>query len=275
MTNSEGSSEAGAVPAQSIVARLRATYGAKAALDRRDSVVSAYLYRPISFYATVPFVRWGWTPNQVTALGVGIAVIGAGLLASGRYDFAVVGSLCCAIQTILDYVDGNIARLRGSSSHIGKFVDGIADTSVNVLIVIAVGIGIYMGGDALVPSGSPVRAAFLLGGALTAILMTLQALLVFRLRAASFEAGWRPESVSDEPGTGRSKVRMERLASTADTILRFEGFAMLVGIVIFALLNVLSLYLVIRFSARAGSLILEGARTFVLARRRLVTARSV
>jgi phosphatidylglycerophosphate synthase len=261
----------------SVVARLRAVYGQKAALDRRDSVVSSHVYRPLSFYVSVPFVRLGWTPNQVTLLGVIVAVGGAALLAQGTYVFALIGSALCALQTILDYVDGNIARLRGITSHLGKFIDGVADTSVHVLIAIAIGVGLFQGEDALLSQLEPeVRSWFLFLGALTALAMTMQAFLVFRLRAACYEAGLPVGSRTGEvesvqwPASG-----FLRLGRRLDGVLRFEAFSMLTAIVLFAAVNLLSVFLIIRFVARTAALAVEIARTTVVARRRLNTARDV
>jgi phosphatidylserine synthase len=240
-------------------------------LDRKDSFISRYVYRPISFYLAVPFVRLGFSANQVTLLGLLIASIGLILLATGNPPVVLAGSILCAIQVLLDYVDGNIARLHGKTSHLGKFLDGIVDTIISVLTPLAVAVGLYSRPDwVMLAVGAQVNLGLiLLAGALTSIAVCLQILFIVRLQAARFELQLQSERSSAQlPITARGpRSGLLRLAvSNLEYGLKTESYFMLTGIVLFAALGMLSVYIVIHWIARSLAFLLEAVRTVAQAR---------
>lgn len=267
----------GVSTAGSVVSALRATYGAKAALDRNDALVSRFVYRPLSFYLSVPFVRLGLSPNQVSFVGFGVSLVGMALLASGDRRAAVWGSALCAFQVLLDYVDGNIARLRASTSHLGKFVDGLVDTVIGTLLPVAVGVGLMKQPDgvllALWPA-APGQAAILLGTVI-AIATSLRSVFVFRLRAARYEAGGQDGAhLARDRGEAPRRSAIQRLALWFEVALRNEMFTMLSAIVLFAWTQTLGAFLLIRALSSALTLAIEALRTWAVARRDLEVYRS-
>ena len=259
---------------RSIVATLKATYGVKATLDRNDSIISRFVYRPLSFYLAIPFVWLGLSPNQVSFIGFAIALAGMTLIATGHPSLALVGTVLTFLQVIVDYVDGNIARLRGISSHLGKFVDGTIDTVVGTLLPVAVGVGLHRQPDSVLLSLWSRDASFaaLMLGTSAGLATCLRSLMIYRLRAARLEAeavaGARPDSAAD------ARSASHRLARYMDIALRTELFAMLGAIVLFAWLQALGLYLILHCGARVCALGFETLRTVVIARRELGASRS-
>jgi CDP-alcohol phosphatidyltransferase len=108
-----------------------------------------HLFRPVSFAATVPFLRLGWTPNQVTCLA-GVSGVGALILfALGNTTTLVAGGIFYFVAILLDHVDGNVARMQDTASYLGKFIDGVKDKAVMGLLPFALAVGLAWQGGAL------------------------------------------------------------------------------------------------------------------------------
>jgi len=64
------------------------------------------------------------TPTIVTILGLLVTIAGAVLIASGRY---VEGAITAAAGSLLDALDGPLARMQGTASTKGAFIDTMSD----------------------------------------------------------------------------------------------------------------------------------------------------
>jgi phosphatidylglycerophosphate synthase len=82
------------------------------------------------------------TPNQITFLSLVFGLLSAWFYVSGRLDALVWGAVFLYGKVFLDNVDGNLARVRGTSSRFGRFLDSLADFLVTVLVYI--GISFYL-----------------------------------------------------------------------------------------------------------------------------------
>lgn len=83
------------------------------------------------------------TPNHVTAcailVGILASAVASGLLgATGWAQFAIAGVLL-EVNSILDSVDGELARLRFQYSKLGQWMDNLSDDVVDNLFVASVG----------------------------------------------------------------------------------------------------------------------------------------
>jgi phosphatidylglycerophosphate synthase len=101
-----------------------------------------YIFRPLSYPATVPFLRLGWSANQVTYLSGITGFAGLAALATGSSLMLLLGSMLLFISILLDHVDGNVARIQDSASYLGKFIDGVKDKFVIGLFPYALAIGV-------------------------------------------------------------------------------------------------------------------------------------
>ena len=82
------------------------------------------------------------TPNQITFLSLLIGLLSAGFYVSGRSDTLLWGAVFLYGKVFLYNVDGNLARVRGTSSRLGRFLDSIVDFFITVLVYI--GISFYL-----------------------------------------------------------------------------------------------------------------------------------
>lgn len=79
------------------------------------------------------------TPNQVTVLAI-VVGLGAALLASrGGYAGLALAGVLLEVNSILDSVDGELARLRFQYSNFGQWLDNVADDLVDNAFIAGVG----------------------------------------------------------------------------------------------------------------------------------------
>jgi CDP-diacylglycerol---glycerol-3-phosphate 3-phosphatidyltransferase len=68
--------------------------------------------------------RAGLTPNALTLIGFAVAVLGAVLLALGLW---LLGGVVATVAAAFDMLDGAVARLTGTTSRLGAFLDSTFD----------------------------------------------------------------------------------------------------------------------------------------------------
>lgn len=100
----------------------------------------AYVLRPTSFLVTWLLPSWV-TANQVTLFSYLVALGSLGFLAAGSSAGFLVGSVLLVLFNLIDCVDGNLARLRGTSDPFGRFLDALAFPAF-ILPYFALGIGL-------------------------------------------------------------------------------------------------------------------------------------
>ena len=82
-----------------------------------------WVARPLAAVVTT-LHRWGVTPNMVTYLGFALTVVTAVVLGSGHF---VWGGVLLLGASLLDLVDGSLARATKQSSTFGAFLDSTLD----------------------------------------------------------------------------------------------------------------------------------------------------
>ncbi len=82
------------------------------------------------------------TPNQITVFSFIVGVLSMGFYVSDRSDSLVWGGIFLYGKVFLDNIDGNLARVRGTSSRFGRFLDSLSDFLVTVMVYI--GISFYL-----------------------------------------------------------------------------------------------------------------------------------
>lgn len=125
-----------------------------------DGLMDTLLNRKLSRPLTRAFLRTPFTPNQVTGLSFLVGLLGAGCFLLGSYGWTLVGALLLQASTVLDCVDGEIARVKMLESPFGEWLDITLDTVVHIAIFIGVGVAVW--------KQVGLAAAPLLGGLLAA-----------------------------------------------------------------------------------------------------------
>ncbi|MGD0231839.1 MAG: CDP-alcohol phosphatidyltransferase family protein [Syntrophorhabdales bacterium] len=126
------------------------TRGAEASLLRAlgvataqtDSLMSRSIHRPISRFISRRLAKTPVTPNGVTLFTLIVGLAGAFFLGTGSYAMQVLGSLLFLASTILDGVDGEVARLTLRETVSGHYFDIVGDNVVHVAIFLGIALGL-------------------------------------------------------------------------------------------------------------------------------------
>ena len=102
-----------------------------------DGIVSRHVNRRLSRPIARLLSHTPATPNQVSVLSLAIA---AGAFVSFLYGQPIVGGLLAQLCSIVDGVDGDLARLTGSASRFGGFLDAVIDRYADALILLGVSV---------------------------------------------------------------------------------------------------------------------------------------
>lgn len=99
--------------------------------------------KPLGYLFTRFFIHIGWTPNMVTILSMFIGVIGGVLFYPASFGWNLVGVLLVIWANILDSTDGQMARLTGQKSALGRILDGMSSTLWYIAMYCAIGARLY------------------------------------------------------------------------------------------------------------------------------------
>ncbi len=99
--------------------------------------------KPLGYLFTRFFIHIKWTPNMVTILSMFIGVIGGVLFYPDSFGWNLVGVLLVIWANILDSTDGQMARLTGQRSALGRILDGMSSTLWYIAIYIALCCKLY------------------------------------------------------------------------------------------------------------------------------------
>jgi len=106
-----------------------------------DGVVSRHLNRHISIFVSKRLVNTPLTPNVVSVLTFFVGIGAAVSAAMGGYAYLLLGAFLFQWNSILDGVDGELARVRFQHSKLGQWLDTVSDDVSNVLFYLGVAIG--------------------------------------------------------------------------------------------------------------------------------------
>ncbi|MGX6603778.1 CDP-alcohol phosphatidyltransferase family protein [Micromonosporaceae bacterium Da 78-11] len=112
---------------------------------RRDAWWTVWLVDPLA--ARLVWVVSPWrllTPNRVTVLAFLVGVGAAASFYQGSYGWLALGALLFHLSFVLDCIDGKIARLNGTGSVFGAWLDYVFDRLRVVVCTLALFGGQYM-----------------------------------------------------------------------------------------------------------------------------------
>lgn len=124
--------------------------------------------RPAALRITWLVAPWGVTANAATLAAWGCGVAAAAALAWGTVWGWLLGTGLLQLWYLLDHVDGQLARLRGTSSLDGVQLDYLMHHTVNLLVPLGIGFGLF------VRTAEPLWLLGGLGWGVALLLITLQ-----------------------------------------------------------------------------------------------------
>jgi phosphatidylglycerophosphate synthase len=127
------------------------------------SVVSPNLRQRVRGIATpiaVAMGKVGLTPNALTLIGFGIAIIAA---AAAALESWIIAGVLVVGGGVFDLFDGSLARATGKASKLGAFMDSVFDRWGEGIIYVGIALGSVNGGFGLgaVLSAAALASAFM------------------------------------------------------------------------------------------------------------------
>jgi len=97
-----------------------------------DGIVSRYLNRPLSRPAARAVAHTPITPNAVTAFTLLLAVAAGAVTAAG---WNIAGGIAIQAVSVIDGVDGELARLRNLTTRFGAVFDAVTDRYADAAMI--------------------------------------------------------------------------------------------------------------------------------------------
>ncbi len=108
------------------MSELNKEYEASLKSIETENYVDRVFYRPIGFHIARLLKNTGITPNMVTILSIFVGASAGYFFYHDNLIYNICGILLLVLANIMDCVDGQLARLTGIKSAIGRILDGIA-----------------------------------------------------------------------------------------------------------------------------------------------------
>jgi phosphatidylglycerophosphate synthase len=119
-------------------------------------LVLEVVFRPLSKPLVSVLARTGVAPTVVVVANAAVGLFAAAVLARGHL---VEAALLVQLKTLLDNVDGQLARETGRVTLVGRYLDTVADLVVNIAIFAALG---HVTGEPLLAAGAFVALVVIL-----------------------------------------------------------------------------------------------------------------
>ena len=84
------------------------------------------------------------TPNQITVASFTFGLASAFCFLQGNWTYLIIGACLFETSYILDCVDGKIARLKGSKSAVGAYLDIVGDVISKFIVAFCLILGQYL-----------------------------------------------------------------------------------------------------------------------------------
>lgn len=105
-----------------------------------EELSDVYFFRPLGWFIARAGRTIAITPIGLTIIGMSIGIAGGALLYSERLAFA--GFALLIFHSIFDSADGQLARMTGRVSDLGRVLDGLSGYATHVAIYIAIAAGL-------------------------------------------------------------------------------------------------------------------------------------
>ena len=109
-----------------------------------EELADIYFFRPLGFLVARCAALLRMTPTQVTLLGALVGIAGGTLLYDQR--LGLVAFVILILHGIIDSADGQLARMTGRATELGRVLDGVGGYVTHAAIYIAIAVGVISRG---------------------------------------------------------------------------------------------------------------------------------
>ncbi len=132
-----------------------------------EGVVGYYLQRPLTRHVSRLLVRTPIHPNHLSVLAMVVGAVSGVLVATADAGWTALGGALFFAGSLLDCLDGEVARLRFLCSHLGEWLDTLADdlSTLSFLVGMTVNLHARHGSTFLDAVGAVTVVEFVLASA--------------------------------------------------------------------------------------------------------------
>lgn len=105
-----------------------------------EELADVYFFRPLGILVARPAAALGLAPTQITLFSMFVGIAGGALLYDER--LGIPAFLLLILYSILDSADGQLARLTGQTTELGRVLDGVIGYVVYTAIYLALTAGL-------------------------------------------------------------------------------------------------------------------------------------
>src|SRR5450432_3249975 len=101
-----------------------------------EEPIDVWVHRPLAYLLALAVAPTPVSPNFITCCSIALGVAaGACMLLRPSHELWLAGVLIF-LSAVFDCADGQLARMRKSSSPFGRMLDGLADLAVSIAVVV-------------------------------------------------------------------------------------------------------------------------------------------
>lgn len=114
----------------------------KATLKHSDTEehIDLWFYRPLGYRLALVGELFGWSPNFITLLGILLGAAAGVLFYPADWRINLLGMILLVLADICDSADGQLARMTGKFSRIGRILDGACGDVWFICIYVSIGL---------------------------------------------------------------------------------------------------------------------------------------
>ena len=161
-----------------------------------DGFMARHLNRYVSLFFTARLMHTGLTANHVSYFNMALGVTAAAVCAQGGWLFGAIAGLILELQSILDGVDGELARLKYLRSRLGEWLDTLSDDFGTCMWLAGMTINLARGGSAWAPWVGAIGVAAMLAGQAGSYWLLLRVYHSGDLLAIKWDYDPRPNAAS-------------------------------------------------------------------------------
>ena len=102
-----------------------------------EEILDLYIFRPVSYILVKLVYNTSITPNILSVIALIFGIAAGALYATGNISYAYIGAVCYFMCNTFDCADGQLARLKGNGTKLGRAVDGFVDYIASIVIYVA------------------------------------------------------------------------------------------------------------------------------------------
>lgn len=110
---------------------------------KQDGIVTRFFFRPVSFPVSWAALRMGLSPTFVSYFSALVSIAGGILFAWPGFMLAGIGVILFNIFSVLDCVDGNMARVSGKAGPWGGWADAVTGFITYTSVFLSSGVYLY------------------------------------------------------------------------------------------------------------------------------------